>query len=219
MSNQTPDRSHASGKFVPVVALPFTGPVVNSDGVDSFVRNSVGNYTIALTSPLAFAEGIADAKLPANFLGIAGAQIAPDGASVLVTVFDLAGAPADPPIVSLKVTSVEEGEGEGPSPALPAAPVAPLVAGQLFGWCRVNAAGAIQAQSPAGLVTGVVLAASVFTYTLVAGSLLAAMAAELDTVAGEHATTVLTDVTGDVLTFDSAGAVADIAHTAFFYRL
>ena len=216
MSNQTPDRSHASGTFVPVVAPPFTSAIVNSNAINSFVRNSEGNYTVTLTRPLAFSEGIVDAKLPANFLGISGAQIAPDGLSVLITVFDLDGDPVDPPTVSLEVTSVEEGAGAGPAPALPGVPA---TSGRLFGWARLDVAGVVQAQSPAALVTGVALAASVYTYTLAAGSLLAAMAAELENAAGEHATNVVAGVTGTVSTFTSAGAAGDLAHTAFFYRL
>lgn len=50
MSNQTPDRSHASGTFVPEVAPPFTGPVLNSKAISTFVRNSSGNYTIGLSN-------------------------------------------------------------------------------------------------------------------------------------------------------------------------
>jgi hypothetical protein len=123
MANETPNRVHAGGIFVPVVAEPFTSNILNSQAVQEFTRLGPGQYRITLQRPLAFAEGYPEAGLPANFQGVAGAQLAPDGASVLVTVLSLAsGEPVDPPLVMCTVWSVREGEGEGPSIPLPGIP-------------------------------------------------------------------------------------------------
>lgn len=123
MANETPNRVHAGGIFVPVVAEPFTSNILNSQAVQRFERLGPGQYRITLQRPLAFAEGYPEAGLPANFQGVAGAQLAPDGASVLVSVLSMAtGEPVDPPLVMCTVWSVREGEGEGPSIPLPAIP-------------------------------------------------------------------------------------------------
>jgi len=125
MANETPNRVHAGGLFVPTdpIVAPFTTAVVNSQGVQSFTRQETGQYLIELQRTLAFSEGYAVAAVPANFQGIAGAQISEDGASVLVTVLTISGGvPVDPPIVSMTVWSVREGEGEGPAIPFPPIP-------------------------------------------------------------------------------------------------
>lgn len=233
-SNQTPDRSHASGTFIPVVAPPFTADIVNSNGVRSFDRNGPGNYTVVLATvgpggeiqgdPLAFAEGIASAELPANFLGICGAQIAPDGLSVLLTVFDLGGKPADPPIISFKVTSVEEGEGKGPEPDLPDAPSVALGLRGL-GWASVDADGTILAQTGA-VLTVVPNPVGAYDYTLKPG--LAAIAALAATVnlgngsagqPGYVSSQILSATTAESNIRDTAGVLANRAHFMYFYSL
>lgn len=125
MANETPNRVHAGGLFVPTdpIVPPFTGAIVNSQGVQAFARLDVGQYQITLQRTLAFHEGYADAAIPANFQGVAGAQISEDGTSVLITVLALGtGEPVDPPIVGCTVWAVREGEGEGPAIPFPAIP-------------------------------------------------------------------------------------------------
>lgn len=125
MANETPNRVHAGGLFVPIetVVPPFTSRIVNSQAVQSFERQATGQYLITLQRTLAFSEGYAEAAVPPNFQGIAGAQISEDGTSVLVSVLTLGtGVPVDPPLVSLTVWSVREGEGEGPAIPFPAIP-------------------------------------------------------------------------------------------------
>ena len=125
MANETPNRVHAGGLFVPTdpIPEPFTGAIVNQQGIRSFERLAAGQYLIVLQRVLAFHEGYADAALPANFQGIAGAQISEDGASVLITVLTISGGvPVDPPIIGCTVWSVREGEGEGPAIPFPAIP-------------------------------------------------------------------------------------------------
>lgn len=125
MANETPNRVHAGGLFVPTdpIVEPFTTAIVNSQAIQSFQRLATGQYLITLQRTLAFSEGYAEASLPPNFQGIAGAQISEDGATVLVSVLTLGtGIPVDPPIVSLTVWSVREGEGEGPAIGFPAIP-------------------------------------------------------------------------------------------------
>lgn len=142
MANETPNRVHAGGMFVPVLAAPFPSNILNSQGVQGFTRLSTGQYQIALQRPLAFAEGYAEAAVPANFQAVAGAQLAEDGASVLVTVLALGtGVPVDPPLVSCTVWSVREGEGEGPSIPFPAIPP-PIPGGSTsrFAWFEAETA-------------------------------------------------------------------------------
>lgn len=223
MSLETPNRSHASGTFVPVLAPPFDDAIVNSNGVKGFTRNGPGNYTVELTRALAFAEGIAEAELPANFLGICGAQIAPDGLTVLVTVFNLQGAPADPPIISFKVTSVEEGEGDGPQPALPAAPVPAGI--RALGWAHVDADGTILAQT--GAVLSVLRSAEgLYNYVLNDGlSAIAALNAMVDIGNGSNGQQGIPNgqitgaTTADLNMITHAGLAADRAHWMFFYSL
>ncbi len=133
MAVQAPDRLHAWGKFAPVIAPPFTANIVSSKGIAGFTYNSVGNYTITLEAALAFFAGLEAVELPANFLANGGAQLAPDGASVLVTVFDLGGSPVDPPWFGLSLGAIVEGEGEGPAPALPGPPPPPSLGATLYG--------------------------------------------------------------------------------------
>jgi len=131
MANETPNRVHAGGLFVPTdpVPEPFTSAVVNSQAVQSFERQATGQSLITLQRTLAFSEGYAEASLPPNFQGIAGAQLSEDGATVLVTVLALGtGVPVDPPLVSLTVWAVREGEGVGPAIPFPAIPP-PIVPG------------------------------------------------------------------------------------------
>lgn len=155
MANEIKNRQHAIGTFVAAatVALPFTQRIINAVGVDSFVRNSVGNYTATLREPIGFAGATPRAALPANFAGVCGAQISQDGATVLVTVFDLVGAPADSPLVSFEVVSVIEGQGGGPAPVLPSPPTRTPPALTLLGWLRATASPKINDQT--GGITGI----------------------------------------------------------------
>lgn len=138
MSNETPNRVHAGGTFVgtAVVGPPFTTRIINQKGILAVNRLGVGQYEVVLQRALAFAEGFAHPALPANFQATAGAQIAPDGLSVLVTVLALgSGAPTDPPVLGVTVWSVSEGEGSGPSIALPPVPPPlPPSPGARFAW-------------------------------------------------------------------------------------
>lgn len=119
MSNQTADRVHAQGQFVPVVLASFASEVLASKGIAAFQRLSAGQYLITLQQPLAFAEGLCIASLPANAQATAGAQLSTDGATVLITVLQLNdGVPVDPPFVGLTAWAVQEGEGPGPAPAV-----------------------------------------------------------------------------------------------------
>jgi hypothetical protein len=223
MSNQTPDRSHASGTFVPVVAAPFTTSIVNSKAIKSFLRNGPGNYTVGLSNGLAFAEGNAEAALPANFLGIAGATIAPDGESVLVSVFDLSGVPVDPPAFGLEVRSIEEGEGKGPQPPLPAPPAPPVVAPTyLLGWSDHIANGNASQQSVPALVDGVDNS-SAGEYEI----LMLDAAPDVDTVvvclreltAGQITQQRTAANIVQVRTFDAAGVLANHAFTVAYYQV
>lgn len=130
MANETPNRIHAGGLFVPLdpIPPPFTTAVVNQQGIQAFERLGVGQYLITLQRALAFHEGYADAALPANFQAVAGAQISQDGATVLLTVLALAtGVPVDPPLIGCTVWSVREGNGDGPSVPFP--PIPPPIPG------------------------------------------------------------------------------------------
>lgn len=125
MANETPNRVHAGGVFVPTETVdpPFTSRLLASQGIQTFTRVDVGQYLLTLQRTLAFSEGYAEGAVPANFQGVAGAQISDDGASVLLTVLSLGtGVPVDPPIVMCTVWSVREGEGPGPSLPFPAIP-------------------------------------------------------------------------------------------------
>lgn len=125
MANETPNRVHAGGLFVPTdpIPPPFTSAIVNQQGILSFERLAPGQYLIVLQRALAFHEGYAAAALPPNFQGIAGAQLSQDGASVLITVLTISGGvPVDPPIIGCTVWSVREGEGDGPAIPFPAIP-------------------------------------------------------------------------------------------------
>lgn len=217
MANETKNRQHAIGTFVGAepVAAPFTSRIVNAVGVDSFTRNSVGNYTAVLHDAIAFAGATVRADLPANFLGIVGAQLAPDGASVLVTVFDLSGAPADAPLVALEVVSVVQGEGaDGPAPVLPGPP-APGGGGLLMGWGRCDAAANLQAQSSNGIISGVVVfGLGTFQWDLIAGlPPIAAAVVTLTTTAGNVGADLLANPAS---LFVRTGA-SNVAHWAFFY--
>ncbi len=158
MAHETKNRQHAIGTFVGAepIAPPFTSRIVNASGVDNFTRNSAGNYTAQLHEPVAFADATVRADLPANFLGIVGAQLAPDGGSVLVTSFDLAGAPTDAPLVAMEVVSVVQGEGaDGPAPALPTPPTPPASGGgSLIGWAHLVVNGFMNDQSAENAFTG-----------------------------------------------------------------
>ena len=125
MSNEIKNRQHAIGIFAPVPAAPFTTPIVSSVGVSAFTRNSTGNYTVTLTEQAPFHTTRTSASLGANVLGIIGAQLAPGGASVLVTAFDGTGVPFDPQFFDLAVDTVRDGQGAGPAPALPSPPAPP----------------------------------------------------------------------------------------------
>lgn len=126
VSNETPDRVHAGGQFVPVVALPFTTQIVNQQGIQAFERVAIGQYLLTLQRPLAFAEGYAEAALPANFQAQAAAQISADGLQVVVSVLAMGtGEPIDPPFFACTVWSVQLGRGNGPAPS-PAPPPAAL---------------------------------------------------------------------------------------------
>ena len=220
MAHETKNRQHALGSFVPVVALPFTRQILNGDGIDGFVRNSAGNYTIALTDAIGFAGAQATASLPPNFLGIAGAQIAQDGASVLVTVFDLSGAPADPPLFSMVVRSVVQGEGSGPAPPLPGPPAPPSSASFLMGWGQVDINANLIAQT--GLLQSTnKIGGGAYGWTLVPGlATLSAMGSQMSTMgAGVILAEVLTGATARTLTRNMAGNVTDLGHTAYFYSL
>jgi hypothetical protein len=182
MAAQAPDRTHAWATFVPVDAAPLVAGILNSDGIASFVRNSPGNYTVTLTDPLAFASALASASIPANFLAVCGAQIAPGGAEVLLTAHDLAGAPVDPPWIGLRVSAVREGEGVGPQPALPGPPAPPSSSGLTLGWVRVKATGAFT-QSASGIVASVAPWAGlpgVSLITLVGGTVAGAVVVSQD---------------------------------------
>lgn len=125
MANETPNRLHAGGTFVgtAAVAPPFTARAINSKGVQAFARLDVGLYRLTFQRPLAFHEGEAEASLPAGFAGIATAQIENDAAGAIVVVQNLTGARVDPPVLSVTVWAVTEGEGAGPDgPVLPVPP-------------------------------------------------------------------------------------------------
>lgn len=226
MANEIKNRQHAIGTFVgvePIVA-PFTQRIVNAVGVDAFTRNSPGNYTAVLRDAIGLAGATVRADVPANFLGIAGAQIAANGGTVLITVFDLSGVPADPPLISFEVVSVVEGEGPGPAPVLPGPPPPPppAAASRLLGWVVVNLNGDIQEESVPPLVDGAVghPATGNYEYTLVAGTPVAAAAISAD---GSLPTDVTSQVGGvgplsvSVRTFNGSGAAANRGHSLFFY--
>lgn len=220
MANEIVNRQHAVGTFVPVVAPPFDKQILNSVGIDSFVRNSVGNYTVVLTDPIGFAGAQAISSLPANFLGIPGAQIAQDGGSVLITVFDLSGNPTDPSLITLVVRSVVEGQGAGPAPVLPGPPAPPGGTGLLMGWGEVDLNANLLAQT--GLIQSTnKLGGGAYQWTLVAGlPALSAMGSQMSTQgAGVILAEVLTPTTARTLVRNMAGNVTDLRHTAYFYSL
>lgn len=123
MSLETPDKLHAVAQVVPVLAPPFTREFLSNVGFASFTKNSVGKYTLEFIDPLGFSEGYVRTDLGAGTLATAGAQILEDGSGVEVTVFDLAGAPFDPPFIGVAVVAVQQGEGAGPAVAPPVFPV------------------------------------------------------------------------------------------------
>lgn len=157
MSNEIKNRQHAIALIAPVPAAPFTTPIVSAVGVSGFVRNGAGNYTVALTDAAPFHTTRTSASLGANVLGTIGAQLAPDGGSVLVTAFDPFGIPFDPQFFDLAVDTIRDGEGVGPAPAPPAVPPPPAFGAgtTVLGWVKVNAVGAILAESASAVVASV----------------------------------------------------------------
>jgi len=220
MSNEIKNRQHALGIFAPVPAAPFTTPIVSEVGIDTFVRNGAGNYTIGLHDAAQFDMHVVRAALGANVLGSIGAQLAPGGATVLVTVFDALGVPFDPAYFDLTVDTVRDGEGVGPSPAFPAVPTPPAFGGGfLFGWCSVGAGiGApILAQSSNNPVQGVVHPAVTgqYDYTLNAGMpALAAVSAISNGVTAVGASAAVVSPTAARVEIAST----DVANTAYFYQ-
>ena len=183
MSNEIKNRQHAIGIFAPVPAAPFTTPIVSEVGLASFTRNGPGNYTVVLQEPAPFATHVVRAGLGANVLGTIGAQIAPDGSSVLITAFNALGVPFDPAFFDLTVETTRDGEGVGPAPALPAVPAPPVFGGGgVLGWLRVDAAAAF-VQSASGIVASVAAWAGnpgVSVITLVPGTVAGAALASQD---------------------------------------
>lgn len=154
MANEIKNRQHAIAMVAPVPAAPFTTPIVSSVGVSGFVRNGPGNYTVALNEAAPFHTTRTSASLGANVLGTIGAQLAPGGASVLVTAFDPLGVPFDPQYFDLAVDTIRDGEGVGPAPALPAVPAPPSFGGGgLLGFSTIAANGAIERNG--GMLTSV----------------------------------------------------------------
>lgn len=220
MSNQTPDRAHAQGTFVPVVAPPFTGHVLNGKGIRSFIRNSAGNYTVQLDSPLGYNEGHCAARLPANFLGIAGATLAPDGASVLLTCFDLSGAPVDPPTIGLSCPAIEQAAGKGPAPVLPGPPTPPAGDPDYFlGWLHIALNGAVL-QDRYGLL-GSVAHPATGTYEVTLAAALANPGQAICQVGFAQVGTTATQFVSDTLErhfiYDAAGTLVDYEHFLFIY--
>lgn len=143
MSLETPNRIHALGIFIPVVAAPFTSQVLASKGVGGFTRTGAGQYLVTLQRQLAFSEGYAVAGVPPNFQGVPGAQLSDDGTQALISVLDLGtGLPIDPPFVTFNAWTVREGEGEGPAIPFPVVPP-PLPTGSatkdIFSQAETNA--------------------------------------------------------------------------------
>lgn len=220
MSNEIKNRQHAIGTFVAAetVALPFTQRIVNGVGVDSFVRNSVGNYTAKLHEPIGFGGATIRAGLPANFAGNCGAQLSQDGTNVLLTVFDILGLPADAPLVTLEVVSVIEGEGSGPSPALPNPPT-PVVVPQLtlLGWLTATGGGSIVAQR-GGVTAIAVNGAGDYTVTHAAGTVLS-LSATVDSIStlGFACATILSATTIGVKVNNGSNVPTNLNYFVQFY--
>lgn len=220
MALETIDQVHATGTFIPVIAPPFTTQILNSSGIASFVRDLAGQYTVTLQNPMAFSTGHCAASLPANFPGVAGAQMAPDGVTVLVTVLGLDGVAIDPPSVGLTVRAINQSEGVGPAQDPLPAPPAPgdPGLGALRGWANTSAAGAFVNQSSPFPFSGLahINASGLYDYTPVAPFPLAALV----TIEGIVASMVAYDFADplvQVRTFDAAGVLADRAHTIAIY--
>lgn len=220
MANEIKNRQHAEGQFVgsETVEAPFTQRIISAVGIDSFVRNSAGNYTAVLRDAIGFSGAAVRASLPANFPGSCGAQLSQDGATVLVTVFDGAGAPADSPFVSLEVVNVVAGQEVGPAGELPTPPAGPHPALTLLGWCQTDSAAAIVSQT--GLVESVTIGdLGRFKYILFDALEVRALSVQLvmDGITG--GTTAINTSPGivDVLTFNIAGVEASYAHWVCFY--
>lgn len=170
MSNEIKNRQHAIALIAPVPAAPFTTAIVEQVGVASFTRNSVGNYTVVLVDAAPFHVTRTSASLGANVLGIIGAQLVPGGGSIVVTAFNGQGVPFDPQFFDLAVDVIRDGEGIGPSPAVPAAPTPPGH-GSFNGWAKINGPdGVITSQSAsAPLDTCIFDGGANYAYTLKAG--------------------------------------------------
>lgn len=214
MANEIKNRQHAIGIFAPVPAAPFTTPIVSSVGFSSFVRNGPGNYTVGLQEPAQFSTHAPTVGMGANVLGTIGAQVAPDGLSVLVTAFDALGVPFDPSHFELSLGTTRDGVGEGPAPALPAAPTPPAFgAGGLIGWCAVSSAGGILLQSASAPVLSVSHPPGipVYAYTMKAG--IVVLAAH----AGINGAAVAAGAVVDSPSQVTINTTAEIDHTTWFY--
>lgn len=145
MANETPNRLSAGGSFKPVAGGGLPAGLIAAKGVRSFTRLDAGQYVLELAQPLAFGEGYAEGAVPPNFQGVAGAQIIPGGAAVLLTCLSLTnGMPVDPPIIMCNVWAANEGQGESPELALPAIP-APIPGGAGVGGLLLFGANSVSA--------------------------------------------------------------------------
>lgn len=120
---EIPNAINAAAVVVPVPVAPFADALVQSRGVQSFVRLSAGQYVFTLETPQAFSQAVPRVSFAANTRLLGGAQVLDDG-TVHVSVFNAdSGLPEDPDAFYFTVLSVVDGEGVGP--VLPLAPVPP----------------------------------------------------------------------------------------------
>jgi hypothetical protein len=95
---EIPDAVHAAGTFAGAASVsPFpTSRMITSAGFTGCVRNAAGKYTLTFEQPINLGECDIHVGFPLGFPGFsANAQVAADGLSMRVELFNAAGVQAD----------------------------------------------------------------------------------------------------------------------------